>query len=231
MESGLSLVGGEFCWYSHEGEDHSLAARLTVEVIMSLEALNTFGTLATVVIVSATAIAALIQLRHLRAANQINAMLAVGEALDAKAVRDASDLVRANLSSAINDLDYRKLVVARVRGTMPPDVKAEYADLAAAARFVCNSYEELGNLIKRGFVDPEYVFDRYCVVVLRSWKELELQIGLVREVLNDSSVWENFEYLAVQCEDWQRRHPSSYPRGVRRMQIDLPWPVPTAQAT
>ena len=198
---------------------------------MSLEALNTFGTLATVVIVSATAIAALIQLRHLRAANQINAMLAVGEALDAKAVRDASDLVRANLSTAINDIDYRKLVVARVRGTMLPDTKAEYADLAAAARFVCNSYEELGNLIKRGFVDPEYVFDRYCVVVLRSWKELELQIGLVREVLSDSSVWENFEYLAVQCEDWQRRHPSSYPRGVRRMQINLPWPVPTAQAT
>ena len=37
---------------------------------MSLELVNTFGTLLTVAIIAATAIAAMVQLRHLRASNQ-----------------------------------------------------------------------------------------------------------------------------------------------------------------
>ena len=46
---------------------------------MSLELINTFATLLTVAIIAATAVAAMVQLRHLRAGNQINAMLAIGE--------------------------------------------------------------------------------------------------------------------------------------------------------
>ena len=44
---------------------------------MSLELLNTVASLATTLIVAATAIAALVQLRHLRAGNQIEGQLAM----------------------------------------------------------------------------------------------------------------------------------------------------------
>jgi hypothetical protein len=50
-----------------------------LEVVMSLELINTLGTVTTVAIVAAAAIAALVQLRHLRAGNQINAMLSIGQ--------------------------------------------------------------------------------------------------------------------------------------------------------
>ena len=51
---------------------------------MSLELVNTFGTLLTVAIIAATAIAAMIQLRHLRAGNQINSLLMLGEQFESR---------------------------------------------------------------------------------------------------------------------------------------------------
>ena len=53
---------------------------------MSLELLNALASLLTVCIIAATAIAAMVQLRHLRAGNQITAMLAIGEELSGKAI-------------------------------------------------------------------------------------------------------------------------------------------------
>ena len=49
---------------------------------MSLELVNTIATMTTAAVIGATAIAALVQLRHLRAANQITALLAVQNELD-----------------------------------------------------------------------------------------------------------------------------------------------------
>jgi len=46
-----------------------------------------------VIIVAATAIAALVQLGHLRAGNQINAMFAIGEELSSKPLRDATQIL------------------------------------------------------------------------------------------------------------------------------------------
>lgn len=80
---------------------------------MSLELINTLGTLTTVVIVAAAAIAALIQLRHLRAGNQINAMISIGNQVDQ--IQDANTLVRQKLDSALEDPAYR-VTSSRVTG-------------------------------------------------------------------------------------------------------------------
>jgi hypothetical protein len=69
---------------------------------MSLELLNAIGTLLTVTIVAATAIAALVQLRHLRAGNQINAMLRIGEELGAKFTRPGRVYPRLKISAKIS---------------------------------------------------------------------------------------------------------------------------------
>ena len=197
---------------------------------MSLEVLNTLGTLTTVVIVGATAIAALVQLRHLQAANRINALMGVFSELETESVGDAAALTRQKLAGAIDDPTFREFVVARARGKRLPDVKREVSDLAAAARLICNSYEELGILVKRRLVDADVVLDRYNFAVLGTWKAAEHFIGLVREAIGRDDIWENFEYLTVLSEDWIAQHPSSYPRGVRRMQITNRWPI-AARAT
>lgn len=48
---------------------------------MSLELSNTLATLTTTIIIAATAVAAIVQLRHLRASNQIAGQLALRQVL------------------------------------------------------------------------------------------------------------------------------------------------------
>jgi len=198
---------------------------------MSLELLNTLGTLTTVAIVAATALAALVQLRHLRAGNQINAMLAIGEELGAKPFRDATQLVAQKVVAAMGDPAFRDFNIAVDRGHYPAESNPDYIELRSAMLLIGNAFEELGILVKRGVVDKDMFLDRYCNVVHRSWKRLEPSTALAREASGLSALWENFEYLAVLSEDWMREHPSVYPHGVRRMQLRNPWPIATQGAT
>ena len=195
---------------------------------MPLELLNTFGTLTTVAIVAATAIAALVQLRHLRAGNQINAMLAIGEELGDKHFRDATSLIGQRLEVAMRDPAFRDFNIAVDRGHYPPNPSQDYIELRSAALLVGNAIEELGILVKRGIVDKEMFLDRYSNVVLRYWKRMETSTALAREATGMNALWENFEYLAVLSEDWIQEYPSLYPRGIRRMQLHNPWPITAA---
>lgn len=192
---------------------------------MSLEVLNTFGTLTTVVIVAATAIAALIQLRHLRAGNQINAMLSVGDQFNGPTFRNALELVNNRLDSALEDKAFRDYHEAFARNLTPPPTPEDYVELRDAILMVANTYEELGILIKNGVIDRNMFLDRYSWVIARRWHNLENCIAFTRAATDNDAIWENFEYLAVLSEDFIEKQPSSYPKGVRRMLLTNLWPI------
>ena len=198
---------------------------------MSLELVNTFGTLLTVAIIAATAIAAMVQLRHLRAGNQINAMLSIGKQFDDKAFRDADLLVRTKAASTLDDPLYRAYVLALARNQPAPTVSEEYLQLRSAVLLVGNANEELGILVKNGIVDKDLFLDRYSWVIARSWRTLEGYAAYIRAAAGNDAIWENFEYLTVLSQDYTREHPSAYPAGVRRLQLHNPWPVPPLPAT
>jgi hypothetical protein len=209
----------------------SWAADASLEVAMSLEMLNTLGTLTTVAIVAATAIAALVQLRHLRAGNQINAMLSIGENFANPGYRDAVYLVNRKLAGALEDPVFREYCAALSRGQQPPEVDGEYVDLRRAANLIGNTYEELGILVKNGIVDRSLFLDRYYGVIIGSWNRLSKFNAFCRAAERTSAGWENFEYLTVLSEDWKRLHPTTYPKGVRRLDQLNPWPVPEPAAS
>ena len=123
------------------------------EVAMRFELLNTIGTLLTVIIIGATAIAAMVQLRHLRAGNQITAMLSIGNNFDASSYRDAIALIGQKLDEALADPAFRSYEIAWPRGLRPPEVEPEFVEIRRAAILVGNTYEELGLLVKTGIVD------------------------------------------------------------------------------
>ncbi len=193
---------------------------------MSLELINTLGTVITVVIVAAAAIAALVQLRHLRAGNQINAMLSIGEKLQSGAFQEAQEIVSRQLRPALDDVVFRNYNTALGRGLPIPDVDPRYVELRRATVLIGNSIEELGILVKNGIVDKKLFLDRYTFVVVRNWNILEGFTALSPDATGTNALWENFEYLTVLCQDWERLHPSSYPKGARRLQPHNPWPVP-----
>lgn len=202
-----------------------------MEVAMSLELMNTLGTLTTAVIIAATAIAAMVQLRHMRAGNQINAMLAIGNQFDAREFRDALAIVDRKLDSAMDDPALREYYLGLIRGHQVQDVTQEYQDTIGALRFVANTYEELGILVKNDIIDENLFLDRYSFVIARTWDRMQRTIAWGREATQNDAIWENFEYLTVLSKEYMRQHPSSYPKGVPRLQVVNPWPVSSVAQT
>ena len=202
-----------------------------MEVVISLELVNTFGTLLTVAIIAATAVAAIVQLRHLRAGNQINSMLSISNQFNDKAFRDADLIVRQEVASALDDPLYRSYTLALARNEAPPTVPANYVEIRSAVVLVANTYEELGILVKNGIIDENIFLDRYCWYIARTWRSLENAVGFTRAAVGNNAIWENFEYLTALSQDWMVKHPSTYPAGVRRLQVHNPWPVPPMPAT
>lgn len=191
---------------------------------MSLELINTVAALVTVSIVAATALAALIQLRHLRAANQIQALLAVNEKLDSRDFTDAVAMVNSGLEAALADPEFRNYEIAIRQRVTPPNVDKRCADMHHACILVGNTFELMGSLVKNGIVDQKLLVDQYCGVTLGVWKRLANYTALGREA-GDPNGWEYFEYLAVLSDDWLRSHPTTYPKGIRRFPLRNPWPL------
>ncbi|HYK54602.1 MAG TPA: hypothetical protein VEV38_13855 [Candidatus Eremiobacteraceae bacterium] len=200
---------------------------------MSLDSINSVAPLLTVIIVAATAIAALVQLKHMRAGNQITAMLSIGEEFSGKFYADASNLIRDKLSTAMEDPVYREYEAAMSAGWQAPQVGPDYVELRRAGIVVGNAFEELGILVKRGIIDREMFLDRYCWLIYNNWKRMEPVTALGRAALGNELPWENFEYIAVLSEDWLTKHEKigTYPHGVRRMELKYPWPLPVAPST
>ncbi|MBV8340351.1 MAG: hypothetical protein JO343_10430 [Candidatus Eremiobacteraeota bacterium] len=199
---------------------------------MSLEFLNTLGTLATTVVVAAAAVAALIQLKHLRAGNQINAQLAIGENYYGPDFMQQLNLIRSKLPVAIEDPEFREYVAAFVRGLVPSQpVPPEYIELGRSAISVCNTNEDLSMLVKNGIIDKKIFLERYSATLIRQWVFLEKFIGFSRAVGSAFS-WENFELLVVLSQDWKSQHPAGrYPKGVRRLEPRNPWPIPATTSS
>ena len=198
---------------------------------MSLELVNTFGTLLTVAIIAATAIAAMVQLRHLRAGNQINAMLSIGNQYDHREFREAQQLLPRKLASTLEDPLYREYELAISRNQPPPAVPDDYVQLRSAANLVGNTHEELGILVKNGIVDKNL----FLIDIVGSspetgadWNALPPMLAPLPATRAYGRASNTSRYLS---EDWMREHPSMYPKGMRRLQLHNPWPVPPMSAT
>ncbi|HXW52296.1 MAG TPA: DUF4760 domain-containing protein [Candidatus Acidoferrales bacterium] len=198
---------------------------------MSLELLNTLGTLLTVAIVSATAIAALVQLRHLRAGNQINAMLSIGDRFQSAEFRNELYLVQTKLPGLMEQEDFRRFVASIALQTPVPEVSPIYREVRDAAITVGNVYEELGILVRNDIIDRTLFLDRYCTVIIGAWSRLEKFTAFIRKVRNDDATWENFELITVFSKEWSTKYLTSYPKGVPRLNPTCSWPTPTLSAS
>jgi hypothetical protein len=176
---------------------------------MSLEAWSTVASLGTFVVIAATAIAALVQLRHTRSSNQIAAITEMRETLESERFGQARRFVAEQVPKLLADPAERDKLGDRI---FPPEIDA--------VRDVANFFEAMGAFVKLGIVDQALVCDLWDGVVFGWWKQLEPIIVIRREV-SDRGLWANFEYLAVICEkSLSETHGDHYPRGMRRMTID-----------
>ena len=184
---------------------------------MSLELWNTFATFGTFVVIAATAIAALVQLRHARGSNQIVALNELQDASHTPQYEAAEHVVRTELEHKLKEPEFR--YQARHRAARTPESRAFMAKLQTVGNF----YENMGLLVKSGLVDKALAMDTWSGQVPGDWERMAPYVAMLRRELGDA-LWENFEYLTVLAEDWIAAHPKgAYPAGVRRIVLSDEW--------
>lgn len=171
---------------------------------MSIELVNTIAACATFLVILASALAAIIQLRHLRAGNDLQGLLKVLEMAYEPAIQDAFDFLTHDFPTKIQDPDFRReLLIHPIDSHVHKELIAmEY-------------YERLGSYVKNNMISAKYYLD--CSSPELYWDALAPVIWALRKNHGDSA-YENFEYLVVLSQDWNARHPNgNYPKGVRRL--------------
>jgi hypothetical protein len=177
---------------------------------MPLELWTTIASVGTFVVIAATAIAALVQLRHMRGSNQIAALTEFRESYESAHFGAARHFV-ADLLKKLDDPNVRTGLMAR-------PLPAEYESVTV----VGNLFESLGTFVKYGVIDANIACDIWGGPIPQLWHQM-LPITTIMRRTRTNALWENWEYLTVLTEDFIARHAgSAYPRGVRHMPASDP---------
>lgn len=178
---------------------------------MSADWVTAIATAGTFVVIAASAIAALMQLRHMRTGNQISAYNECRETMEDVEFREALAFIR-------NEIPERLADPQRVATIVNSALREEYAGL----RLVANLFESMGLFVKTGMMDAGIACELWSGIVLTVWNNLRPLTAELRRRFGPG-IWINFEYMAVLSEDFIRRSPAGdYPQGVRRMPLEEP---------
>jgi hypothetical protein len=185
---------------------------------MSLELANTLATFGTFLVIAGTAIAAIIQLRHSRSSNQIEAYAGLRQIRDTPEMQPAHQFVRHDLREKLKDAAFRYQLAH------PEAMTHENQPLWNHIRRVGNYYEGMGLLVKSRLADRNLVLDDFSGEIVNDWRWLVPVVAITRQATGNPGIWENFEYLTVLAQDWGRAHPNgTYPTGLRRIDLQYPW--------
>lgn len=185
---------------------------------MSPEWLTAAGTMGTFVVIAATAVVALIQLRHVRNSNQIVVLGDVRHRLEASDFQDAFDFIRFELPGMIGDPAARKPLLNRN--------SPEFRKIALVANYL----DYICNFVKHGVVDRDLACDLWYGYIVRSWDMLAPVTATWRAMLG-YMLWEDFEYLALLCKRFRDKYPAgTYPENESRLQLPDPWDEAKAQS-
>lgn len=178
---------------------------------MPAEWVTAIATVFTALVIAASALAAAVQIRHLRTGNQISAYNECRETMEGSEFREALAFIR-------NEIPQRLADPKTVTAIADSALRSEYAGL----RLVANLFESMGLFVRSGMMDQQIACELWSGIVLTSWKNLRPLTAELRR-RHGPGVWINFEYMAVLAEDFIRRFPDgAYPAGVRRMPLDQP---------
>ncbi len=180
---------------------------------MSAEYLSALASIGTLLVITVTAIAAIIQLRHIRGANQLTGVLHLTEQWRGDAIQQANKFIQEELPQRLRDSVYRAELMA------PAPSRKTHPEL-----LVADMIEQTGSYVKYGMIDPKQFLDISGKYVGHMWVCLKEVVAIRRVAVNSATLYENFEYLVVLEQDYTARQGDDhYPRGVRRLMNETEW--------
>jgi hypothetical protein len=173
---------------------------------MQLDVLNTIFAGLTFAVIAATAIAALVQLRHLRASNQLQGLITVLRIWEDPVFQRYMDFVRNELDAQVRDPAFMEGLAKR------PVDRTLHLEL-----HVCDLWEQIGTYVKYGLIDERSFMDISSAQVFNTWLRVAPIVAKMREEAGPS-LYENFEYIAARGCLWIDRYPKgNYPAGTPRI--------------
>lgn len=178
---------------------------------MSAEWVTAVSTALTAIVIAASALAALMQIRHMRSGNAISLLTAYNNEFDTQEFQLAFSYVRSDLPKRLEDD-----AVLEALANAPPFV-GEFASI----RTIANFFEDMGAFVFTKLLDKHIVCTLYSENVTSAWHSIAPVVALLREKLDSPAVWENFEYLAVLSEEFIKQYPHGlFPQELRHMPVD-----------
>jgi hypothetical protein len=188
---------------------------------------NAIVSTATLVVVAAAAVAAVRQIRHLRAQNTLQGLLKVLDDWRDPTFREWVNYVRTQLPGRMAEPGFFEELDGRIDRARHPELH------------VCDWYEQVGSYMKHGLLDEQTMMDVSSGSAPGIWWAIEPVISYMRRTRGDS-LYENFEYFAARGVMFIRAHPNGcYPAGTPRMRdlrdapetADAVEPAPAADAS
>ncbi len=180
---------------------------------MSADVIGAVASIGTFIVVGVTALAALVQLRHIRAANQLTGLLEYTARWQSDDVQSGTLFVETQLPAKLRDPDYRASLLE-----LNPD-RRTHPELQVADWF-----EQLGSFIKYGLITEAQYMDLARGYTESMWEQLREVVALRRAAAATNAVYENFEYLAVRAKMFRAgSNHANYPRGTPRLMRDEEW--------
>ena len=171
---------------------------------MNAEVLNAIFSGLTLVVFVVTAIAAIVQLRHLRSNTSLQGLTMVLQDWQKPEMQAWIRYVRVELPEKLKDPKFCDEFRRRLDRVHHPELH------------VCDYWEQCGTYIKYGMIDRVTFLDSSCTTIVRLWESIYPAIAIMRE-RGGPSVYENFEYLAVLSKQWINSHPNgAYPANMPR---------------
>jgi hypothetical protein len=181
---------------------------------MSLDAASALSQIGTFVVIAATAVTAIVQLRHLRSGNQLLWMRGLSQDYEGAEFRDAFHFVRTELTESLKESSFRKeLRAGLIDRSKHPEV------------VVLNLFENWGRYYRGGAVDRQLFLTQFCRVIVSHWETLEPAVTLVATRTDGvNTAFGSFEYLTVKARAWMVNNPhADYPKGTPRIPLTDRW--------
>ena len=160
------------------------------------------GTLVTAFILAVASIAAVVQIKHLRAANQLAAFLEINRVLNSDEFQAAVAFVFRELPNRLRDEEFRN----ELTGTDPLD-RRKHPEI-----WLGDFWDQLGALIHLGVLEAPLFLATNMYVCPAHWQRLLPVVELIRR--DDPRIWLEFENLAKLCNNY-----------ARKLSIGAPWTV------
>src|SRR5204862_3369353 len=111
---------------------------------MSIDKWSLLTNAITLLVITATAVAALIQLRHLRAQNTLNAELAILKDWGDPHFREWREYIAGELQTKLKDLGFL------AEYDVPNVDRSKHPEL-----YACDRFEQIGSYLKYGLLEPD----------------------------------------------------------------------------